>query len=114
MKICRVFGTVVEFAYALGARDLKALPGCWESEVDDHWWVAINGHDTPTKCSHGAEVEPCGVYIEFNGFPAGSCNAAGGILAFGDVANEETFCEAVEKATERAATSKAQNPEAGL
>ena len=32
--IAEVFVRIAELALALGACDLKALPGCWEHDVD--------------------------------------------------------------------------------
>ena len=44
----------------------------------------------------GAEidgVEPYGATLTWGGFPAGSMNAYGGVIAAGEAANENTFCE---------------------
>lgn len=54
-------------------------------------WAFANGvrdNRTPTKCSHGPEVPPFGIYLEFNGWPAGVVTPGGGCIAAGGVANE--------------------------
>ena len=101
-QIAEVFGKIVGLACELGARDIYRLPGCWEHAVDESWWVAVNGHEQKVKCSRGAFVPPFAVYIEFNGFPAGFCDAGGGTLAAGAIANEDALIEALDKATENA------------
>ena len=92
--IAKAFVAVSEMAYRLGARKINQLPGCWEKQIDERWWVALNPHREPIKCSHGVEVQPFDCYVEYNGFPAGSFNAAGGFLAAGEAANEQSFIEA--------------------
>lgn len=77
---------------AQGAVNLKDHPGCWERSVDERWWVAANGHSTPTPCSRGGEpIPPYSFYIEFNGWPAGIVGPGGGVVAAGELANEETL-----------------------
>lgn len=42
-RITVLFATVVQWAVAQGANDIKALPGLWQGETDE-WVVKINGH----------------------------------------------------------------------
>ena len=98
MKIPEALSLTVDLALARGAKSIKDLPGCHEMAVDDHWWIAFNGHADPTACSKGAEVPPYSLYIEWNGWPAGILNAGGGTIAAGTLANEDTYIEAVRKA----------------
>jgi hypothetical protein len=94
---------IVNLAGVLGVENITALPGCWEHQIDDQWWLALNGKKTPTKCSHGAEVPPFHFYVEFNGWPAGIFSIRGdGEFAAGSAANEDMFIAAVDAAVERA------------
>ena len=88
----------VDLAIRCGATEINKLPACWEHQIDDSWWIAINGHDTETKCSTGARVPPFAVYVKFNGFPAGIILPRGGKFAAGIVVNEETFVAALRAA----------------
>lgn len=97
-RYCEAFCRVVELCEALGVRNLNQLPGCWEHQIDDHWWVAVNALKQPVECSRGYTVQPYDCFVEYNGFPAGSFNPYGGILAAGEAANERTFIEAIKAA----------------
>jgi hypothetical protein len=98
MNVPRSFAAVAELAISLGVRGINTLPACWEHQVDEHWWVAVNGHNKPILCSTEASVPPFSIYVVFNGWPAGIIDAHGGCLAAGALANEETFLEAVRQA----------------
>lgn len=82
---------IADWSMARGAKSIKDLPGCWESAIDEHWWLAINGHKTPTRCSRGAEVPPFSAWLEFNGWPAGVVDGAGWCVAAGSIANESAL-----------------------
>lgn len=99
-QITRVFGEIINLCAALGAENINELQGCWEYQVDDQWFIALNGHSKPAKCSRGGEVEPFGCYVEWNGWPAGTMNPFGGILAAGEAANEASFIAALKAAAE--------------
>jgi hypothetical protein len=92
---------VAEWAYALGARGIDLLPGCWEHAVDDHWWVALNGQTKPRRCTRGPAVGPFEVLVFYDGWLAGGFDARGGAIASGESANEDTFIAAVRAATAR-------------
>jgi len=79
-----------------GAAPLNKHAGCWERRIDEHWWIAVNGREEEISCSKGAAVPPFNCYVEFNGWPAGVFNPFGGIIAAGELANEETFAAALE------------------
>ena len=108
--IAEVFVRIAELALALGACDLKALPGCWEHDVDGTWWIALNGRATPTTCSRGATVAAFTAYVEFNGWPAGLVDPGGGVIAAGAAANEGMLIEALLAATKRAGADSAERP----
>ena len=98
MKIPDLMVYVADFALARGAASIKDLPGCWESDVDGHWWLAVNGHAETFKCSRGIDVPPYTIYVEFNGWPAGMIDAGGGEIAAGALANEDTLTKALRAA----------------
>lgn len=100
--INEAFSEICGLAIRVGAKNIKELPGCWEYEIDGQWWVAVNGHAVPMKCSHGGDVPPYHAFVEFNGWPAGLVSPAGGTMAAGEGANEDTFIAAVKLARVRA------------
>jgi hypothetical protein len=86
---------------ALGFRNICNLTGCAEHQIDENWWIAVNGHREPTKCSKGATVPPFSVFVFWNDFPAGVVDAGGGaIIGTGD--GEEKLIAAIDEATRRA------------
>jgi len=96
--IPEAFLKICELGHALGMRNIKDLPGCWEHQVDDHWWIATNAHRESIRCSKDIEVPSCSTYIEFNGWPAGIITPAGGQIAAGEAANEDAFLAALDGA----------------
>jgi hypothetical protein len=97
-RISAAFDEIAQLAIRLGVVPLNAKPGCWEYQVDAHWWIAVNGHREALKCSKGVEVKPFECYAEWNGWPAGSFSPAGWIMAAGEAANEDSFIEALRAA----------------
>src|SRR4051794_38321628 len=58
------FMRAVELAEALGVSKINQLDGCWTHAVDDHWWIAMNGHsdDRPASSPAGMSADvPCTV-----------------------------------------------------
>lgn len=53
------------------------------------WTIGVNGTSLTIL-----GVPPYHAMLEWNGFPAGIISAQGGIVAAGEVANEDTFCAA--------------------
>jgi hypothetical protein len=102
MLYTEAFAVIAALAEALDVRAINQLPGCWEHQVDDRWWIAVNGHAEQTSCSHGAAVPAYGAYVEFNEWPAAVFTPVGGEFVAGTAANEEAFIAAVKAATERA------------
>lgn len=106
-----VFALIVDLGNKSGASPITKFDGCWEKQIDTQWWIAVNGHKAPVKCSHGAEVPPVHCYIEYNGWPAGLLNPFEGTLAAGECANEDTFVEALKAAgAEAPEETAAQKP----
>jgi len=94
---------VADLAAALGVSSIKELPGCWEYNLDENWFIAVNGHREPTACSKNFKVAPFHCYVEWCGWPAGEFHPTrGGFIAAGGAANEDTFIEAIQRATEKA------------
>lgn len=91
--------SIANLAIRRGAAPVNKYVGCWELQVDPRWWLAVNGHPTPTLCSKGGEpVLPFHAYIEFNGWPWGIVGPGGGITGDGAVANVTAFLIALEAA----------------
>ena len=93
---------VADLGFAMGIHDICKLPGCYELQIDKHWWIAMNGHWEKIKCSKGVTIDPFHCYVEWNGWPAGIFSAFGGSIVCGEAANENTFIEAVKVATAKA------------
>lgn len=92
------FELLAGYAVALGAKSIGTLPGCWEKGIDEHWWVAINGHDDDMACSRGAMVPPGFCYIEHDKWPAGMFSADGGVIEAGNGADVANFITAIRRA----------------
>lgn len=93
--VSEAFELIAQIAIALGAAPLNKHEGCWELDVDGTWWLAVNGHDEPRRCSRSFEVAPFECYLEFNGWPAGVFSPLGGAIAAGAAANEDALIEAL-------------------
>ena len=104
-QIAEAFARIAALGGALGVRNVNKLPGCWEHQVDERWWISLNGHKETIKDSHGAEVPGFHAAIEYNGWPAGIISPIGGIIAAGEGANEHNFIEALKAATAKAEAS---------
>lgn len=105
MQLSEAFVEIGEFADSKGATPLNQHEGCWESDVDGIWWIALNGHSEGVVCSRGITVEPFNCYVEFNDWPAGHINPFGGVLVAGGAANEDSFIEALQAAQRKGGTS---------
>ncbi|MCI0366684.1 MAG: hypothetical protein L0219_22705 [Phycisphaerales bacterium] len=89
---------VAKLAARAGVGDGTGLPGCWEYQIDDQWWIAVNCHSEQKTTSHGQTVPPIHCVIEYNGWPAGLINPYEGIIAAGSGANEDSFIAALKAA----------------
>ena len=105
MKIAAAFDAfdaIVSMCERLGVARLNKFPACWEYQIDDHWWLAVNGHSIEMACSHGPKVPPYAAYLEFNGWTAGLIDQGGGIIVASDIANEDAFIAACDAVREKA------------
>ena len=93
-KINAVFFLVAEIGYAQGVRDLKNKPP-WVLEFGS-WKIVTNGKDKPVQWER-TWIPPFSMYIEFNGWPAGTLNAHGGGMVAGGIANEAILISELEK-----------------
>lgn len=105
MAANEAFALVAEYAVALGAKSIGSLPGCWEKRIDEHWWVAINGHLEEVPCSHDAPVPPLCCYIEYDDWPAGVIALDGG-----DITSEADFVAAIKRAFSSLESQKKAKP----
>lgn len=103
--LCEAFSVMAELATALGVSKIGNLPGCWEHQIDDQWWISVNGHDKAVSNRDGFNVEPFSMAITYNGWPAGICYRNGGLIAAGECANEDTFISAMQAAIQRVSGS---------
>ena len=98
-EICNAFALIAELGCTLGVGDICDLPGAWEQEIDDSWYVAVNAHKhAVTVMPEGgmeASVPPYHAAVWFNGWLAGLVSAHGGTIAAGELANESSFIDAV-------------------
>lgn len=90
---------VADYAQSMDMVPVNKVEGCWENQVNEQWWIAVNGHQENKLCSKNIDVPPFTCYVEFNGWPAGYINPYGGVLAAGTAANEETFVAALKAQT---------------
>ncbi len=88
-----------------GAVPISKLPGLWYRKLNETWSIWVNGHmetslHAESKDGCGMEVEPGDVYVEYNGWPAGTFSliTGEGIIAAGEGANYRTFCDALREA----------------
>lgn len=94
MKTPEAFAAIVNYTLSKGVTNLAAHPGLWESQVDEHWKIRVNGHSETVE-----GVPRYSAAIEYNGWPAGIIDPSGGIMTAGSEANEDTFIAAVVAAT---------------
>lgn len=95
--ICELFVLIAALAQQDGISPLNKLGGLWRREIDEHWTLWVNGMPSPMSTENGVTVEPYCAFIEFNGWPAGSFDSFGGVMAAGEIANETALCGAIRK-----------------
>lgn len=98
--ILEAYDAVAGLYLSIEEKPIKEHDGCWEHQVDERWWVAMNGHQEPKQCSTGESVPPYHIYIRFNDWPAGMLSPYYGSIAAGEAANENAFIAACKAATQ--------------
>jgi hypothetical protein len=98
-----IFILIADLAEKQGAAPLNKHAGLWECRLDSHWEIALNGHRETLEWAQtsermGCDIPPFHCVVMFNGWLAGLFDAYGGTFAAGELANEQTFIEALEKA----------------
>lgn len=94
VKVSGSFVAMMHMAERLGVKDMHRMKRCWELQVDEHWWIAVNGKPIAIKCSKGQEISPYHMYVEYDGNVAGLVNVKlGKFVAYKD-ANEKAFIDA--------------------
>jgi hypothetical protein len=86
---------------ALAVKDkiglIREMPGgVWRRTIGESWRIVFNGTPEAKKPEDAPELPPFGIYVEYNGWPAGILHPSGGIIAAGEGANENTFIAAIE------------------
>lgn len=95
-RISEVFAEIMAYAARVGVSRIDTIEGCWEFEPGPGWFIAVNGHKTPTPCSRSkVPVAPFTAYIEWHGWPAGVVGLRQGFIAAGTEANEATLIAAL-------------------
>ena len=96
-QLTQAFSEIAGLAKRLGIASIKDVDGCWEYQIDSAWWMAVNGHSVPVKCSKAHSVPAYHAYLEYNGWPAGIISPFGGVIADGTGANEDSFIAALRR-----------------
>lgn len=60
------------------------------------WQIIFNGTEDTQSPKDAPDLPPFAVYVKYNGWPAGIITPAGGVIAGGTAANEDTFIAAIE------------------
>jgi hypothetical protein len=102
--VVAVFDRACELAMANGAENINLDAGCHELAVDEDWWLAINPHDRPRRCSRGLVIKPLQIYFEWRGRTAGFVTRSGGMLACSKDVNEARLLVALERALNQKGT----------
>jgi hypothetical protein len=92
-----VFAGLAQLGAHVGVSGIHEMPACWEFQIDEQWFFALNGHEDERQCSKGHRVPPYNAYLEYNGWPAGIIDPFGGLIAAGAAANEDALIAAIEK-----------------
>lgn len=96
--IAEAYLALIELAVAAGARNARDLPGCFEHQIDDTWWMAANAGAAPRLAGNGMEVPGMAVYVERQGWPAGIVEMHGGLLIAGTEDELIAACRAAQTA----------------
>ena len=84
---------IADLANILGVSNIRNLSGCWEYQLSDDWWFAVNGHNESVKTSTGSDLLPYNCLVEYKGLPAGYFSPFEGVFVFG---KEDDFINAID------------------
>jgi len=114
-QLVAILDPVLELSQAHGVESIKDLDGAWEIAIDDHWYLAVNGHEEPVTVEPDGmmevELEPFCFCVWYNGWVAGIFTPFEGEFAAGEAANEHTFVEAIRAHIERMEGGNLEDPE---
>lgn len=110
MNVPEVFDAIANLVIDRNQHPLKQYPNPLHVPVDDQWQVWVNGQmtereivDAPeSSMAHRLKVPRCTAAVFFNGWLAGFVDPAGGTVAAGEVANEDTLLAALKAARDAA------------
>lgn len=91
-----IWDALMRIAKVDGVVPLNKHEGLWRCTVDGRWVFWVNGHREPISVNE-IKVLPYQVYVEYNGWPAGSFDPHAGVIAAGEAANVFTFRDAMRK-----------------
>lgn len=89
-RVCTVFYAVSKLCEVL--KEAPIRDKVWENQIDEHWFIKINGHSKEMKGIPAYCME-----IEYDGFPAGNISPFDGTMLAGEEINEDEFIAAVQK-----------------
>ena len=96
IKACEIIALVA-------VKSLIKLPvKKWVGSINEHWVIAIHANkgkeiEFEPKGAMGGKAEFGIMLVWFNGWLAGMIDPYGGVIAAGELANEDTFIEAIDK-----------------
>ena len=77
---------------------ISTYEGCAEFQIDEKWWIALNGHREPTPCSKGQDVPPFHCLVYWRDVPAAIIHPYGGEFVAHPNANADLFIDDVRAA----------------
>ena len=106
-EICLAFHLIAELGIADGVAPMSKHEGLWYRKLDENWEIAVNGHREAILSQSDVNriactVEPFRAAVWWNGWLEGFIDPYGGVIAAGELANEETLVAALRKAIEKA------------
>ena len=101
--ISEAFAKLCSLALQRGFKDLAAIDGCFEHDVDADWHITLNAHNEMRADSQGCPVQPFNMVVTHNDFPVGVIGPGGGALLEGA---EADFIAALDAQLEAADAGK--------
>ena len=91
------------FINIIAGKSLLEMSGKrWAGNIDKNWIIAVHANrdrevEFKPKGTMGGKAEFGIMLVWFNGWLAGMLDPGGGVIAAGELANEDTFIEAIDK-----------------
>ena len=99
VKVVAVLEPILELAAVHGVSRIDELDGAWEIAIDEHWYLAVNGHeervfvDPPDRM--GVTIPPFNFCLWYDCWLAALFHPYGGQIVAAPEVSEEIFVEAV-------------------